>query len=75
MLFPRAFGTYRRWRRASIVAFTATRWGTLLEPYADWPGPPPTAWVTFAQGGVSVSSTVTFAPIGCAFVRQNAGTE
>jgi aryl-alcohol dehydrogenase-like predicted oxidoreductase len=26
-----------------IVAFTATRWGTLLEPHADWPDPPPTA--------------------------------
>lgn len=26
-----------------IVAFTATRWGTLLEPHAGWPGPPPTA--------------------------------
>src|SRR5260370_9320011 len=29
--------------RTPIVAFTATRWGTLLEPYATWPGPPPTA--------------------------------
>lgn len=29
--------------RTPIVAFTATRWGTLLEPCADWPGPPPTA--------------------------------
>ncbi|HLN27869.1 MAG TPA: aldo/keto reductase [Gemmataceae bacterium] len=29
--------------RTPIVAFTATRWGTLLKPYADWPGPPPTA--------------------------------
>jgi aryl-alcohol dehydrogenase-like predicted oxidoreductase len=29
--------------RTPIVAFTATRWGTLLEPYADWPGSPPTA--------------------------------
>jgi aryl-alcohol dehydrogenase-like predicted oxidoreductase len=29
--------------RTPIVAFTATRWGTLLEPNADWPGPPPTA--------------------------------
>jgi aryl-alcohol dehydrogenase-like predicted oxidoreductase len=26
-----------------VVAFTATRWGTLLEPHANWPGPPPTA--------------------------------
>jgi aryl-alcohol dehydrogenase-like predicted oxidoreductase len=29
--------------RTPIVAFTATRWGTLLEPYAHWPGAPPTA--------------------------------
>lgn len=26
-----------------IVAFTATRWGTLLQPHPDWPDPPPTA--------------------------------
>src|SRR5262249_1576777 len=29
--------------RTPVVAFTATRWGTLLEPNADWPGPTPTA--------------------------------
>src|SRR5262245_38299767 len=29
--------------RTPVVAFTATRWGTLLEPYADRPGRPPTA--------------------------------
>src|SRR5262245_49913782 len=29
--------------RTPIVAFTATRWGTLLEPNADWPAPTPTA--------------------------------
>jgi aryl-alcohol dehydrogenase-like predicted oxidoreductase len=29
--------------RTPLVAFTATRWATLLEPHADWPGPPPTA--------------------------------
>jgi aryl-alcohol dehydrogenase-like predicted oxidoreductase len=29
--------------RTPLVAFTATRWGTLLEPYAEWAGPPPTA--------------------------------
>jgi aryl-alcohol dehydrogenase-like predicted oxidoreductase len=29
--------------RTPIVAFTATRWGTLLEPQADWHGPLPTA--------------------------------
>ena len=26
-----------------VVAFTATRWGTLLKRQADWSGPPPTA--------------------------------
>jgi aryl-alcohol dehydrogenase-like predicted oxidoreductase len=26
--------------RTPVVAFTATRWGTLLEPNADWLGPP-----------------------------------
>lgn len=29
--------------RTPIVAFTATRWGTLLENHPDWPGKPPTA--------------------------------
>src|SRR5262249_2660705 len=29
--------------RTPIVAFTATRWGTLLKPYADWTAQPPTA--------------------------------
>jgi aryl-alcohol dehydrogenase-like predicted oxidoreductase len=29
--------------RTPIVAFTATRWGSLLEPFASWPGSPPTA--------------------------------
>jgi aryl-alcohol dehydrogenase-like predicted oxidoreductase len=29
--------------RTPVVAFTATRWGTLLEPNAAWPGPLPTA--------------------------------
>lgn len=26
-----------------VVAFTATRWGTLLEPHSEWSGPPPSA--------------------------------
>jgi aryl-alcohol dehydrogenase-like predicted oxidoreductase len=26
-----------------VVAFTATRWGTLLEPHAEWSDPPPSA--------------------------------
>src|SRR5262249_39235212 len=26
-----------------VVAFTATRWGTLLKPEVDWPGRPPSA--------------------------------
>ncbi len=29
--------------RTPIVAFTATRWGSLLEPQADWHGPLPSA--------------------------------
>ena len=29
--------------RTPVVAFTATRWGTLLEPNIHWPGSPPTA--------------------------------
>ena len=29
--------------RTPVVAFTATRWGTLLKPHADWPGQQPTA--------------------------------
>ena len=37
-VFPDAAKT-----RTPIVAFTATRWGTLLEPNAAWSGPPPTA--------------------------------
>jgi aryl-alcohol dehydrogenase-like predicted oxidoreductase len=36
------FPTARK-ARTPIVAFTATRWGTLLKPNADWPGRPPTA--------------------------------
>jgi aryl-alcohol dehydrogenase-like predicted oxidoreductase len=26
-----------------VIAFTATRWGTLLRPHSAWSGPPPTA--------------------------------
>jgi predicted aldo/keto reductase-like oxidoreductase len=37
-VFPSAIRT-----RTPIIAFTATRWGTLLDPCAAWPGPPPTA--------------------------------
>jgi len=29
--------------RTPVVAFTATRWGTLLKPHPEWPGEPPTA--------------------------------
>jgi len=29
--------------KTPVVAFTATRWGTLLEPREDWPAGPPTA--------------------------------
>ena len=34
---------FRSDERVEVVAFTATRWGTLLKPYADWPGQLPTA--------------------------------
>ncbi len=29
--------------KTPVVAFTATRWGTLLEPRVGWAGPPPSA--------------------------------
>jgi aryl-alcohol dehydrogenase-like predicted oxidoreductase len=29
--------------RTPVVAFTATRWGSLLKPHPRWPGEPPTA--------------------------------
>jgi aryl-alcohol dehydrogenase-like predicted oxidoreductase len=58
--------------RTPIVAFTATRWGTLLEPYADWPGPPPTASDCYryclAQPAVQVVLT---APRSRAELEQN----
>jgi aryl-alcohol dehydrogenase-like predicted oxidoreductase len=58
--------------RTPIVAFTATRWGTLLEPYADWPGPPPTASDCYryclAQPSVHVVLT---APRSHAELEQN----
>jgi aryl-alcohol dehydrogenase-like predicted oxidoreductase len=37
-VFPTALAA-----QTPVVAFTATRWGTLLKPPADWPGEPPTA--------------------------------
>ena len=37
-VFPAAIET-----RTPVVVFTATRWGTLLEARADWPGEAPTA--------------------------------
>lgn len=58
--------------RTPIVAFTATRWGTLLEPRADWPGPPPTASDCYryclAQSPVHVVLT---APRSLAELEQN----
>jgi hypothetical protein len=66
-VFPDAAKT-----RTPIVAFTATRWGTLLEPYADWPGPPPTASDCYryclAQPSVHVVLT---APRSLAGLEQN----
>jgi aryl-alcohol dehydrogenase-like predicted oxidoreductase len=37
-VFPTAIRT-----RTPVVAFTATRWGTLLKPQVDWPDKPPIA--------------------------------
>lgn len=58
--------------RTPIVAFTATRWGTLLEPHADWPGPAPTAADCYryclAQPAVQVVLT---APRSLAELEQN----
>jgi aryl-alcohol dehydrogenase-like predicted oxidoreductase len=58
--------------RTPIVAFTATRWGTLLEPHADWPGLPPTASDCYryclAQPSVQVVLT---APRSLAELEQN----
>jgi aryl-alcohol dehydrogenase-like predicted oxidoreductase len=58
--------------RTPVVAFTATRWGTLLEPHADWPGPTPTASDCYryclAQPSVHVVLT---APCSLAELEQN----
>jgi aryl-alcohol dehydrogenase-like predicted oxidoreductase len=58
--------------RTPIVAFTATRWGTLLEPHADWPGPAPTATDCYryclAQPAVQVVLT---SPRSLAELKQN----
>src|SRR5262249_57180390 len=55
-----------------IVGLTATRWGTLLESCADWPGPPPTASDCYryclAQPSVHVVLT---APRSLAELEQN----
>jgi aryl-alcohol dehydrogenase-like predicted oxidoreductase len=37
-VFPTAVRT-----KTPVIAFTATRWGSLLEPRADWSDPPPSA--------------------------------
>ncbi len=55
-----------------IVAFTATRWGTLLEPIADWRGVPPSASDCYryclAEPAVQVVLT---APHSLAELEQN----
>jgi aryl-alcohol dehydrogenase-like predicted oxidoreductase len=58
--------------RTPIVAFTATRWGTLLEPHADWPGPLPTAsdCYRFCLAQPSVQVVLT-APRSLAELEQN----
>ena len=58
--------------RTPIVAFTATRWGTLLKPPADWPGLPPTAsdCYRFCLAQPSVQVVLT-APRSLAELEQN----
>jgi len=58
--------------RTPIVAFTATRWGTLLEPHAGWPGPPPTAsdCYRYCLAEPSVQVVLT-APRSLAELEQN----
>jgi predicted aldo/keto reductase-like oxidoreductase len=58
--------------RTPIVAFTATRWGTLLEPYPGWPGRPPTAsdCYRYCLAEPSVQVVLT-APRSLAELEQN----
>ena len=64
-VFPVAIKT-----RTPIVAFTATRWGTLLESYADCPPPSASDCYRFclAQPAVQV---VLMAPCSLAELKQN----
>jgi hypothetical protein len=73
MLGPRAVGRHTSAADDKTpVAFTATRWGTLLEPHADSTGPPPTAFdchrYWLAQPAVQVPLTV---PPSLAELEQN----
>jgi aryl-alcohol dehydrogenase-like predicted oxidoreductase len=58
--------------RTPIIAFTATRWGTLLKPHPVWPGEPPSAADCYrfclAQAAVHVALT---APRSIAELDQN----
>ena len=58
--------------RTPIVAFTATRWGTLLEPHADSPGLPPSAsdCYRYCLAQQSVQLVLT-APRSLAELEQN----
>lgn len=65
-VFPVAIGT-----KTPVVAFTATRWGTLLEQRDDWPTPPSAAdcyRYCLAQPAVRV---VLSAPRSVQELRQN----
>ena len=55
-----------------VVAFTCTRWGTLLRPRADWPGPVPSAadCYRFALARPEVRLALS-APRSVAELRQN----
>jgi aryl-alcohol dehydrogenase-like predicted oxidoreductase len=58
--------------RTPIVAFTATRWGTLLAPHAGWPGLPPTAsdCYRYSLAHPSVQVVLT-APRSLAELKEN----
>jgi aryl-alcohol dehydrogenase-like predicted oxidoreductase len=55
-VFPTAIQT-----RTPVVAFTATRWGTLLKPQPQWSGPPPSAvdCYRYCLGHAAVQTVLT----------------
>ena len=58
--------------RAAVIAFTATRWGTLLAPHPEWSSDPPTAvdCYRFCLAQAAVQLVLT-APKSLAELREN----